>query len=935
MGKRNIIPGVVLRPEIFKISDNKLNWFATKYTIYKDRARQKVEYTDTFTGNSKEAFVYNVEISDDRVIFFTTDIQLSDGSWCGESPLTPVVLRKSRVSSSGIIVTPEVAVSIINNELVIRGSEYIRYEGAALHNDTDYIIEDDITGEVKYKREKDLENLTGITIKNLELDPTRVYRVKVRYEDVLGKYSNYGSCMLVTGDILDMIVPNDSIRLEYGDSIILDNESNDVYLVDDTEMTMDVYRYSTLVKTIPYDKGFLLNSMDFKLGDNLKGIVKYNNIIKKIDILIIAKNTEEVIDPEFVMNGLYKNLNASNFLLNGVSTAEQNKDGYIYDVDYVNKKLVRIEYDDILSKISKKEDVLDLSSIVTDTMPYRAVYNNPYGGLIIIMSASNGDNNLNDLTTPAIMQKIIFIDTTSFTIDKTLSLDMNGFGPTYNDNSFIDGENLMMYNRSYYDFRNIIRVFGINLITKSITDYNSIKLDGTVLRGYTPIKHKNQILLVKLGVDESETVYKHVKHVQSSIGNPSALYSIGTHYALSDNQMYIYSDVTNMIYRGNYITGALTSLASGLVTTAYNGSRISPINGKAYFTPYGASNVAVVNPKDDSVSYITHANITTAVSKWYLGCMASNGKLYSAPHSIKSILIVDTATDIPTFVAVTSTATGGLCAGAVEADGFIYFAPLQENRIIALNMATNVVSYIPVTGLALNTGAFRDGYYDEKNRTIYFCPNSATATNVLSMNIDTKVTTLITIPGAGVIRTNNRHTGIGKYDDDHIYFGAAVDKKIRMMNTATNGFTSIDLPSNLTYAGSYLVPESKMFITGFTETSVNSGWVNTFLPDTNSNKILENKNGSVIEASTIPNPINVTNGPTLGRLIKLKNGRPAIVYAPSSSNAKSGIIEMDSDTFTLTDKRAELTATADQRIVYTLNDGRIITANNDKAVLFY
>ena len=119
MAKRNVIPGIVLRPEAFRLINSNLTWFATRYTIYGDRARQRLLFDDTYTGVSKESFSYSVDMTDDTVIFFTTNIQLSDGSWCGESPLTPVILRKNRVSSSGIISTPEIAVSFIDGTMVV------------------------------------------------------------------------------------------------------------------------------------------------------------------------------------------------------------------------------------------------------------------------------------------------------------------------------------------------------------------------------------------------------------------------------------------------------------------------------------------------------------------------------------------------------------------------------------------------------------------------------------------------------------------------------------------------------------------------------------------------------------------------------------------------------------------------------------------------
>lgn len=60
-----------------------------------------------------------------------------------------------------------------------------------------------------------------------------------------------------------------------------------------------------------------------------------------------------------------------------------------------------------------------------------------------------------------------------------------------------------------------------------------------------------------------------------------------------------------------------------------------------------------------------------------------------------------------------------------------------------------------------------------------------------------------------------------------------------------------------------------------------------------------------------------------------------ILYAPSIKNTKMGLLSIDPTDYTVTDLTMDNTADTDYRIVYKLKDGTVITANNDKAVLFY
>lgn len=920
MAKRNVIPGIVLRPETFKLINSNLTWFATRYTIYGDRARQRLLFDDTYTGISKESFSYSVEMTDDTVIFFTTNIQLSDGSWCGESPLTPVILRKNRVSSSGIITTPEIAVSFIDDTMVVVGSEYIRYEGSAVHTETDYIIEDDITGEVKYKRLEDRENLTKLEIKDLELDPNRLYRLQVRYKDVLGKYSNYGSCLITSDSILHDLIPNDSIRLSYGSDIIIDNDNGIEYVLNPDEVTMDIYRRNILLKTIKYDKGFYINSMDYSVGDVIYGIAKYMNHSKKVEILILNRDIEnDDIDPNFKIKGLFKNLDASNFLLSGVGTSKQMNDGFIYDLDSSNNTLVQIEYDDVLNKIVKKNPVLSLVG-VSEGLPNRVVFNNPYGGLILLLSPNT------EITTPTISQKVVFINKTGnvFSVDKVVSIDHNSYGATHNNNSFIDNDKLVIYSKMYYDNRTMIKVFSIDLLSKTVADDGVINMDNLYLKGYAPIKINNEVLMFKSGVETEDLSYREKPIYTGANGVLPNINSI-----IADGWLYESRD--SGLTKTNITTGERKVLYTGYVLDAYRGVVHVKSNNKLYFSPFSATNIMVVDlNNNDSVSFITSPSISAGSAKW-TGFVEHNNKLYAAPYTNANILILDLSNNTVSTIATSGSVTADRWHSSVLADGVIYHTPYQENRIMMLNTSTNTVSYIAVPGLNINQNSYAFVYYDPIRRNIYFCPYFRR--DVMILNIDTKNIRHMPISDYTVGVAYGIHFGIGKISDNEIYLSPNSDGCIRILNLDTEEFTKIPVSRGL---GSKYIPEQKRHIILERTPTDGIGYTNIYLPDTTDNsKIVKTNKSSLSIKAEIPNPITVVNAPLISRLVKLKNNKPAFIYAPSIDNNKAGIVEIDSDTYTLTDKRVNISSTVNHRIVYTLNDGRIITANNDKAVLFY
>jgi hypothetical protein len=64
------------------------------------------------------------------------------------------------------------------------------------------------------------------------------------------------------------------------------------------------------------------------------------------------------------------------------------------------------------------------------------------------------------------------------------------------------------------------------------------------------------------------------------------------------------------------------------------------IDGKIYFVPYNATQIAELDPSDDSITL--WGDFPAGGSKWLTGTVAGDGKIYCLPGSATSILVIDT-----------------------------------------------------------------------------------------------------------------------------------------------------------------------------------------------------------------------------------------------------------------------------------------------------
>lgn len=943
MSSRKEVPGLVIVPELFKIVDPNKEHYATRYKIYADRARQKLKFADTFISDAKLGFSYTQSMFEDTVIFFTTEIQLRDKTtgdleWCGESPLTRAVLRKDRFSSSGIIVTPEITVSNNDKTIDIDLSAYIRYEGVAVLESTDYIIDNEITGEVVFKRELDKENLYSLSVPTSILESGKVYRIRARYRDVLGKYSNYADAIFGLDNFLDLIFPEDNMYLMYGKTLLLKPGVGNEPVFNGSDMKMVVSDINGVITTISYDNGFTINSLDYELGQILKCEIVYGLKRKTINVFITKTELSEEYDTNFEIKGLYKSLDASAFLLTGVSTAKQSTDGFIYDFNPATSKLVRIKYDDTANKINTVEDVLTIPN-VDSTYNYRVLFNNPLGGLILFLSKSDGLG----------MQRIIFIDNNvGFSISKTVEIDQNIYGCVYNGAIVLDGLYLVAYSRSYIFNRYGLKKISINLLTKEIFDLGVASTnDFKNLRGLMPISLGGQITLARPSIHDTHRISDTAPDNIISSSTASVWTTLPKLGLLNGEDEMIFTHDAGNLYKVqlknykkdiNIGTTILNNSQGASTLDNYDGIFKSPINGNLYTVPSTDQYVRITNPDTGVQTTITNATFIPANAsvKYRGGVMTKSGKLYCAPYNIANTgarcMVVDTSNNTLTSIAISSTSTSGCWFGGVEGENYVYFAPAGDNRILVINLTSNNVSYIP-TGLSLGANSYHHPAISKKYRRILFAP--LTDSRIMLLNINNNEVSYIPIPDTvtGVL-TLGRFGSLDIIDDRYAYFSPGVDKRVMILDLETMELSFIPLPTAYTYRGGLYDEKRRMLIIPVSGTTT-SGFIYLEIPYNNEKHILRDDNNSVIEIANNPNPIDVVNYEETSRLTKLKNGKAAFILAPSIDNPTSGIVELDSETYELTDKRATVNDTVPHRIVYTLQDGRIITANNNRAVLFY
>lgn len=302
---RQSVNGVVLIPELFKLYNSSSVHKATRYRIYADRARGKLLLDTIRDDESKLAYSYTPDnLYDDMVIYFTTNIRIGapgveyDDKWCGESPLTKIVLRKDKFASTGIIGTPVVVADRMESlgDFNIMGDNFVRYDSIAVHESTSFKIIDESDGTVVFLREDDRNNLKTMYIPPNTLSINKIYRMMIRYKDVVGRWSNWGSAIYPTTNVLYDLFNKDTYYVVVGTTLTLTKATNVLEEVDNSKLQITLTKAGAIILTQIYTTSFTFVTTGLVAGDLVKGVIQYGGALYR-DIIIHIVSAAAIPDP--------------------------------------------------------------------------------------------------------------------------------------------------------------------------------------------------------------------------------------------------------------------------------------------------------------------------------------------------------------------------------------------------------------------------------------------------------------------------------------------------------------------------------------------------------------------------------------------------------------------------------------------------------------
>jgi hypothetical protein len=268
-----------------------------------------------------------------------------------------------------------------------------------------------------------------------------------------------------------------------------------------------------------------------------------------------------------------------------------------------------------------------------------------------------------------------------------------------------------------------------------------------------------------------------------------------------------------------YGSGGPTLTPQTLQVTYYQGGCLGP-NGLIYCAPFSTtSNVLVINPSNDSVRYLTTRPATPVLStQSYNGAvLAPNGLIYCIPFIASNILIINPVTDSAVYgvSSITPTVASQRYQGGVLADnGLVYCIPYGATNIMMINPANSTVSYgtggaslVP----ALSTQTYLGGVY-HPNGKIYCMPNLAS--NILIINTSNNTVAYGTGgPSLSPVLSSQRYYGGVLAPDGNIYCTPNVATYMMIINTSNDSvsYATAFSVSGQRFQGFTLVPSGKIY----------------------------------------------------------------------------------------------------------------------------
>lgn len=206
---------------------------------------------------------------------------------------------------------------------------------------------------------------------------------------------------------------------------------------------------------------------------------------------------------------------------------------------------------------------------------------------------------------------------------------------------------------------------------------------------------------------------------------------------------------------------------------------ISASNGKLYCSPSESRYVLVIDPTDNSLSYIDTGD--EQPYKW--SCLfEDNGKIYCSPYNSRKILVIDISDDSLSYIDTFSETQNKFWGIHKHTDGKIYFAPYCSKDIMRLDPSNGKIDFI-FTGAYANIYSNNwEGVYADSNEMLFFTPSRVHT--FLLLDLDLYVSDVVSPPlvenfNWGEWTRNEEFLGkqIGKPTDGTDYFFVVDEEK--------------------------------------------------------------------------------------------------------------------------------------------------------------
>lgn len=158
--------------------------------------------------------------------------------------------------------------------------------------------------------------------------------------------------------------------------------------------------------------------------------------------------------------------------------------------------------------------------------------------------------------------------------------------------------------------------------------------------------------------------------------------------------------------------------SSGVVSDDANGNMVGAAkwygiyqgaDGRLYCVPYNATEVMIIDPSNDSISFIDTAGATTfgngnlsGAQKWDGGCVYGN-YIYCSPSGATDFLKINTLNGTCERLGTVPAGTAKWAISTLGPNGYIYMFPYFDNRVIKFNPTDDTFSYLATTIGSIDT----------------------------------------------------------------------------------------------------------------------------------------------------------------------------------------------------------------------------------------